>query len=164
MTKIHINIGSNIDKKNQIKLALTNLAKHFDNLVLSSIYETEPVGFKGDNFYNLGVDAITNLNITAIHNILHGVEISQGRNKNLLNTLSRTIDLDLVLYGQEINKKYNIPRDDILKYSFVLAPLAELMPSAIHPEVKITYNKLWQKLHSNTKINKYNISLLKVKV
>ncbi len=154
MAIIHINIGSNIDKKNQINLALTNLAKHFDSLVLSSIYETESVGFKGDNFYNLGVNTTTELDIKTIYDILHNIELSQGRKHSKEKFCARNIDLDLVLYGQEINKKYNIPRNDILKYSFVLAPLVELMPNAIHPVAKITYNKLWQKLHLYTKINK----------
>ncbi len=49
----YISIGSNIDKESHIPSSLKALEKALGKLVLSSIYETEPVGFVGDSFYNL---------------------------------------------------------------------------------------------------------------
>jgi len=61
---------------------------------------------------------------------LHDIENSLGRDRSLPKFSSRMIDLDLVLYGGIIDETLNVPRKDILKYAFVLAPLAELNPEA----------------------------------
>ena len=75
---------------------------------------------------------------------------------------SRIIDLDLVLYNDVIDKDLKVPRKDILKYSFVLAPLAELNPEDIHPQKGISYSNLWKEFQSTKDfdLNQYNINKL----
>jgi 2-amino-4-hydroxy-6-hydroxymethyldihydropteridine diphosphokinase len=67
-----------------------------------------------------------------------------------------------VLYDDDINDKLNIPRRDILKYAFVLAPLAELNPNDIHPQERISYLALWKGFQSTKEfdLNQYNIDKL----
>ena len=98
----------------------------------------------------------------SIANILHQIEDSLGRNRELPKFSSRIIDLDLVLYDDLIDEKLNIPRKDILKYAFVLAPLFELNPEGIHPEKKVLYSSLWKDFQSNQDfvLHKYNIDKL----
>ena len=75
---------------------------------------------------------------------------------------SRIIDLDLVIYDDIIDEKFNIPRKDIFRYAFVLAPLLELNPDGIHPEKGVSYLELWENFESNKvfELNKYNIDKL----
>tara|TARA_B110000908_G_scaffold39232_1_gene47369 strand:- start:527 stop:1021 length:495 start_codon:yes stop_codon:yes gene_type:complete len=159
---LHLNIGSNQDKRKNIRLALASLESNFTKITTSSLYESPSEGFSGSNFYNIGVNVETDKTINDVVNILHDIENSLGRDRNLPKFSSRIIDLDLVLYDDDINDKLNIPRRDILKYAFVLAPLAELNPNDIHPQEGISYLALWKVFQSTKEfdLNQYNIDKL----
>jgi 2-amino-4-hydroxy-6-hydroxymethyldihydropteridine diphosphokinase len=159
---LHLNIGSNQDKRKNIRLALDSLESNFTKITTSSLYESPSEGFSGSNFYNIGVNVETDKHINDVVNILHDIENSLGRDRNLPKFSSRIIDLDLVLYDDDINDKLNIPRRDILKYAFVLAPLAELNPNDIHPQERISYLDLWKGFQSSKEfdLNQYNIDKL----
>jgi 2-amino-4-hydroxy-6-hydroxymethyldihydropteridine diphosphokinase len=159
---LHLNIGSNQDKRKNIRLALASLESNFTKITTSSLYESPSEGFIGGNFYNIGVNVETDKTINDVVNILHDIENSLGRDRNLPKFSSRIIDLDLVLYDDDINDKLNIPRRDILKYAFVLAPLAELNPNGIHPHERISYLDLWKEFQSSKEfdLNQYNIDKL----
>jgi 2-amino-4-hydroxy-6-hydroxymethyldihydropteridine diphosphokinase len=159
---LHLNIGSNQDKRKNIRLALASLESNFTKITTSSLYESPSEGFSGSNFYNIGVYVETDKTINDVVNILHDIENSLGRDRNLPKFSSRIIDLDLVLYDDDINDKLNIPRRDILKYAFVLAPLAELNPNDIHPQERISYLALWKVFQSTKEfdLNQYNIDKL----
>ena len=162
MSLLHINIGSNQDRRKNICLALNSLESIFTEITISSLFESPSEGFIGSNFYNIGVNVETDKNINDVVNILHDIENSLGRDRNLPKFSSRIIDLDLVLYDDEINDKLNIPRRDILKYAFVLSPLAELNPDDIHPQERISYLDLWKEFQSSKEfdLNQYNIDKL----
>ena len=162
MSLLHLNIGSNQDRRKNIRLALDSLEPHFTKITTSSLYESPSEGFIGGNFYNIGVNVETDKNINDVVSILHDIENSLGRDRNLPKFSSRIIDLDLVLYDDVINDKLNIPRRDILKYAFVLAPLAELNPNDIHPQERISYLDLWKVFQSSKEfdLNQYNIDKL----
>jgi 2-amino-4-hydroxy-6-hydroxymethyldihydropteridine diphosphokinase len=162
MSSLHLNIGSNQDKRKNIRLALDSLEPHFTKITTSSLYDSPSEGFIGGNFYNIGVNVETDKNINEVVNILHGIENSLGRDRNLPKFSSRIIDLDLVLYDDDIDDKLNIPRRDILKYAFVLAPLAELNPNDIHPQERVSYLALWKGFQSSKEfeLNQYNIDKL----
>ena len=162
MSLLHLNIGSNQDRRKNIRLALNSLESNFTKITISSLFESPSEGFIGSKFYNIGVNVETDKNINAVVNILHDIENSLGRDRNLPKFSSRIIDLDLVLYDDEINDKLNIPRRDILKYAFVLAPLAELNSDGIHPQERISYLDLWKEFQSSKEfdLNQYNIDKL----
>ena len=162
MSQLHLNIGSNQDRRKNIRLALGSLESNFTEITISSLFESPSEGFIGSNFYNIGVNVETDKNINDVVNILHSIENSLGRDRNLPKFSSRIIDLDLVLYDDEINDKLNIPRRDILKYAFVLSPLAELNPDDIHPQERISYLDLWKEFQSSKEfdLNQYNIDKL----
>ncbi len=72
---------------------------------------------------------------------------------------ARTLDLDLVLYGDLIlsEGRLQIPRDEITRYAFVLEPLAEVSPDLRHPETNIRYAELWENFDkSNLRQQKTN--------
>lgn len=143
----YISIGSNIDRDTKISSSLRALKKYFGDLIVSSIYETEPVGFSGDPFYNLVVGFQSDLEARAIGKLLKQIEKDNGRTPNSKKFAARTLDLDLLLYGNLIitDGRLNIPRDEITRYAFVLEPLAEIAPSLEHPVTHETYADLWEK-------------------
>ena len=140
-----ISIGSNIDKEIHVPSSLNALKKHFSNIISSSLYETEAVGFEGDDFHNLIVQFDSSLEAKAVAKILRQIELDHGRTRDSRKYAARTLDLDLILYGNLIisDGRLQIPRDEIERYAFVLEPLAEIAPDFLHPVSHKNYAQLW---------------------
>ncbi len=162
MSLLHLNIGSNQDRRKNIRLALNQLENFFEKITVSSLFESPSEGFEGKNFYNVGVNVETHKKASEVLDILHQIEDSLGRNRAMPKFSSRIIDLDLVLYDDMIDQSINVPRKDILRYAFVLAPLLELNPDGIHPEKGVSFLKLWKDFESVNvfDLQKYNIDQL----
>ncbi len=145
MTTGYISIGSNIDKETNIPASLDALKILFGAIESSSLYETEAVGFSGENFYNLIVRFESELPAEDIASRLRQIELAHGRTRNCQKFSARTLDLDLVLYGHQIiaSDTLKIPRDEIEKYAFVLEPLAEIAGDQLHPVSGISFQQLW---------------------
>ncbi len=160
MAKIHINIGSNQNREANIAGAIDFLKLNFSDIKISNIFESPAEGFKGDDFYNVGINATTQLSIKDVNAVLKNIEKTFGRDRSQPKFSSRIIDLDLVIYDDVINQALNLPRDDILLYSFVLAPLAQLNGGDIHPLKNQTYQQLWQSFQTNNQfeLSQYNIN------
>ncbi|MCF7964952.1 2-amino-4-hydroxy-6-hydroxymethyldihydropteridine diphosphokinase [Methylobacter sp. Wu8] len=146
MTRGYISIGSNINKDVHIPASLRALEQAFGKLTVSSIYESEAVGFTGDVFYNLVVGFDSDLEVKAVAKQLRQIELDNGRTPDSRKFAARTLDLDLILYGELIvnDGRLQIPRDEIEHYAFVLEPLAEIAPALKHPVNHISYAELWQ--------------------
>jgi 2-amino-4-hydroxy-6-hydroxymethyldihydropteridine diphosphokinase len=147
MPRVFISIGSNIDRVAHIRGAVQALNALYGPLTLSRVYETETVGFKGDRFYNLVAAFDTEAPIEDIHRELARLEVEHGRTREGLPKFSpRTLDLDILLYGNLVrhDASFDIPRDEITRYAFVLGPLAEVAPDLRHLETGATYREMWQ--------------------
>jgi 2-amino-4-hydroxy-6-hydroxymethyldihydropteridine diphosphokinase len=83
MNFLHLNIGSNKNRRINIRLALNKLKSNFTDITVSSIFESPAEGFVGSNFYNVGVNAKTKNNINEVVGILHDIENSLGRDRSL---------------------------------------------------------------------------------
>lgn len=142
----YISIGSNIDKEAHIPCCLNTLKKLFGPLVISSIYESEAVGFVGGVFHNLVVGFDSDLGAKQVAQILRQIELEHGRSRQSQKFSSRTLDLDLILYGDDILQEDGLilPRPEIEEYAFVLEPLAEIASSLKHPVSGKTYAQIWQ--------------------
>jgi 2-amino-4-hydroxy-6-hydroxymethyldihydropteridine diphosphokinase len=147
MSKGYISIGSNIDKDKNILASLEALEHQFGELTISSIYESEPVGFTGDTFYNLIVGFNSELTVKEVAKQLRQIELDNGRTRDSQKFSARTLDLDLILYDDLIlnDGRLQIPRDEIERYAFVLEPLAEIAPTLKHPVSHLSYAELWEK-------------------
>jgi 2-amino-4-hydroxy-6-hydroxymethyldihydropteridine diphosphokinase len=147
VTRGYISIGSNINKDEHIPASLRALKQAFGELTVSSIYESEPVGFTGDVFYNLVVGFDSDLEVKAVAKQLRQIELDNGRTPDSRKFAARTLDLDLILYGDLIvnDGRLRIPRDEIEHYAFVLEPLAEIAPTLKHPISHLSYAELWDR-------------------
>ena len=145
MAQIFISIGSNINKEHYIKAALAILPTHFDNVIYSSIFESESVGFEGNNFYNLVAAATTDLPLEEVCTLLKQIEREHGRTPADKKFSPRTLDLDLLFFDDVIcNSPAQLPRDEITKNAFVLWPLAEVAGEFSHPVENKSVAQLWQ--------------------
>jgi 2-amino-4-hydroxy-6-hydroxymethyldihydropteridine diphosphokinase len=146
MAKVYISLGSNIDREAHTRAGIDALRQKYGSLLLSSVYESEAVGFEGDSFYNMVIALETSEDVFTVAGALKAIEENNGRDRSSPKFSSRTLDLDLLLYDELILDKQGlqIPRDEILQRAFVLLPLFELAPDLLHPEVGTSYRDLWQ--------------------
>lgn len=145
MARVYVSIGSNIGREQNIRAGVVGLKERFGELVLSSVYESEAVGFDGDSFYNLVAGFDTALSPQQVAAELRDIEEAHGRVRNGPRFSSRTLDIDLLLYDDLVlhEGRLEIPRDEITKNAFVLWPLAEIAPQLKHPQQGVTYGELW---------------------
>ena len=152
MPRIFISIGSNIDPEANIPDCIRILEEQFGELTLSPVYESKPVGFEGENFYNMVVGFDTELAPEDLVDCLHAIERSFDRARDGGSFSPRTMDLDLLLYDDLILKgdKVSVPRDEIIKYAFVLRPLADIVGSYTHPVIGRRYSDLWRDFNKDS--------------
>ena len=145
---IYVGIGSNCEREAMLLAAYQCLKNYFTDICLSPVYRSKAVGFVGNDFYNAVIGFSTNKSLPKVNKILQQIQFD-------LDPVARThsdeyckIDLDLLLYGDitVTTAEYVLPRSDIMKYAFVLKPLADIAPASKHPQLAKTYKTLWDEL------------------
>ena len=111
------------------------------------MFKSEAVGFKGPYFLNLAATYQSDLGIEDVLSELHRIEDRLGRERSKDEMSSRTIDLDLLLYGDGIfyDDGFDVPRKEILDSAHVLKPLSDILPHMVHPVTGETLGTLWDK-------------------
>lgn len=144
--RVYVGVGSNIRPEWHVPRALVLLREEFGEIRASSTYECPSIGFEGEVFHNLVVSFETGLLVGDLVARLRGIENACGRLRGASASPSRTLDLDLLLYGQaeSTGDGVELPRADVLSRAFVLAPLAELAPTLEHPVARRTFAELWR--------------------
>ena len=145
MATVYLSLGSNIDKERYITAALDALDGLFGSLVVSSVYESEAVGFEGENFFNLVVGLETQFSVAELNALMRDIEHQNDRSREGPKFSSRTLDIDILLYDDLVGEIDGIvlPRDEVHKNAFVLLPLKEVAPDLIHPGLNKTMAQLW---------------------
>ena len=145
-TEVFLSLGSNIDPEKNLKYACRELKKAFGNIQISSVYRNKPIGFEGNDFLNMVVKVKSTFNPNEMLDFIRGLEAATGRDIGIGAFDSRTLDIDMLLFGSLVHpeKSFKIPRNDIELYSFVLCPLAEIEPDGIHPITGKTFKDLWE--------------------
>lgn len=151
MALVYLSLGSNVDRERYILAALDALADQFGELSVSSVYESESVGFKGSPFFNLVVKIETSMSVGDLSRALKQIEDQNGRKRGGPRFCSRTLDIDILTYDDCVGDVDGIqlPRDEVDKNAFVLWPLAELAPDELHPLRQLPYAVLWQNYTAN---------------
>ena len=134
MSLITISLGSNIEPQLNLEKAILQIAKFATLEKTSKIYKSKSVGFEGNDFLNQVILCEVKVDLEETYCKLKKIEKEMGRVKNVNKFSDRLIDLDLLTFNDEISEgKITLPHNDILKYSFVLVPFAEIYPEFIHP-------------------------------
>jgi len=146
MPWVWVSIGSNQERERSIRGAVAALRARYGPLELSRVYESEAVGFAGLPFLNLVAGFATDEPVGRINATLRAIEDALGRVRGPEKFAPRTLDLDLLTYGDRTGTidGYRLPRDEIRRYAFVLGPLAQLAPDERYPPTGATYRELWE--------------------
>lgn len=147
---IFLGLGTNLgDREKNLSMAVERIGEEIGKVIkCSSVYETEPWGFKSDDrFLNMVVKVGSSLRPSGLLGRILMIEAQLGRLRSGKGYKSRTIDIDILLYGSEVIKKeeLEIPHPRIPVRKFVLEPLCELDPDMIHPVLKVTFTELLAK-------------------
>ena len=124
--KYFLSLGSNINAEKNLEFALEELKKILSNVQSSSIHQTKAEGFEGDDFLNSVVCGNSELDFNNLNKKLKLIEDNAGRNRNAPKFSARTLDIDIVLQIDD-DDDILFESDEIQKYSFVSAPLKELI-------------------------------------
>ncbi len=145
MTVAYVSIGSNLDPAQMVPLAIAALRREFGQLTCSPVYSSAAVGFDGGDFLNLVCGFNTDFSPQEVNRVLHRIEDEHGRRREQPRFSDRSLDLDLLLHGDRCIDEdgLTLPRDEILRYAFVLRPLADLVPDLRHPVLGTRFADLW---------------------
>ena len=150
MPEVYVGLGSNIDAEHHVREGVARLESIFGDLKVSPVYRNAPVGFGGDDFLNLVVSFITSTKAQDITHQLRSIEEQCGRQRNQAKFGPRTLDLDLLLYGELVMDEpgVQVPRTEILEEAYVLKPLADIAPDTVHPVTGKTLESHWKDFES----------------
>ena len=144
MPEIFVGLGSNVDPVTNLRWVLRELRAHFGPLGHSSVYRSPALGFEGPDFLNMVVGFESESGVDAVESTLSALENARGRDR-VRRGGSRSLDLDLLTFGRRVDTANRLPREDILLYPFVLAPLAELAPALRHPVTGERIAEIWRR-------------------
>jgi 2-amino-4-hydroxy-6-hydroxymethyldihydropteridine diphosphokinase len=150
MERVFVGVGSNIDPEHNVVGALKLLGGKVTIVAVSTFYRTEPIGSPPE-YVNGVVEVRTEIEPSELkHEVLRSVEQSFGRVRNAEKNSPRTIDLDLLLYGQRVveQEALRLPDPDITERPFLFLPLFELAPELLLPGLEIKISDL-AKSYSN---------------
>ena len=140
-----LGMGSNVDAEFHIRAGISELQEKFENVSFSPAYSSTSVGFDGDDFINLVARVETVIPPLELRQYLRDLEDRYGRKRDVPKYSDRTLDIDILLYGDLVllSPKLELPRAEILKFSHVLKPLADLEPELVHPTERRTMADIW---------------------
>ena len=136
MKTVYLGLGSNLgDREKNLGRALERLAEKVTVERVSSLYETEPVGYREQSlFLNAVCQCRTHLTAGELFDFVKGIEGDMGREPSFPNG-PRLIDIDILFYGDADMEgpELVIPHPRLAQRAFVLIPLAEIAPDLVHP-------------------------------
>ncbi len=136
--RAYVGVGSNLgDRWANLATAASVLRRSPRVAVLraSRVYDTAPVGPPQPRYLNAVLELETELRPRALHAVLQMAENAAGRRRSGVRWSARTLDLDLLLFGDEVipDRRLRVPHPELTVRRFVLVPLAELCPSLVVP-------------------------------
>jgi 2-amino-4-hydroxy-6-hydroxymethyldihydropteridine diphosphokinase len=146
VTAVLVAAGSNVEPVANLRRALDALSDSYPGLRCSRAYRNPAVGFEGEDFVNLVVAFETADGVDRVIEHLHEAESRCGRPRHAPKWAPRTMDLDILLYGETVCDRPGLvlPRPDLVRRAYMLGPAAEVAPGLVHPTLGVTLAELWQ--------------------
>jgi len=140
-----LGLGSNVNAENHIRAGISELEQKFESVSFSPVYSSTSVGFDGDDFINLVARVETDMQPVELRQYLRDMEDNYDRKRDVPKFSDRSLDIDIMLYDDLVllSPVLELPRAEILKFSHVLKPLADLDPDLIHPTQLRTMADIW---------------------
>jgi 2-amino-4-hydroxy-6-hydroxymethyldihydropteridine diphosphokinase len=152
MPQVFVAAGSNVDPAENMLLATCELKRTFADIRFSPWYQNEAAGFEGSDFINLVATFTTELSVDELLLVLRGIETLCGRPREAPRWAPRSMDLDVLLYGDLVCKRpgLTLPRPDLLVRAYMLGPLFDLAPELRHPTAGVTIRELWRRFDQSS--------------
>lgn len=146
MPQVYVAAGSNVEPERHLERAVAHLERAFGPLQVSPWYRNAAAGFDGADFINFVVGFETQLPVHEVRARLQQIEQVCGRAREAPKWAPRTMDLDILLYGDQVCAEPGLilPRPDLLRRAYMLGPLADLAPERLHPSAHVTIGTLWR--------------------
>lgn len=141
-----LGLGSNLDAEQNMRLATRELRKRFGTIAFSPVYRSKALGFDGADFLNAVARIETELAPRALVTEVEHIHDLAGRRRRSGKFVSRTLDIDVLLYDELVLNEPHLvlPRRDVLEFSFVLKPLADIAPDLRHQVTGRSIGEHWQ--------------------
>jgi 2-amino-4-hydroxy-6-hydroxymethyldihydropteridine diphosphokinase len=145
MALAYVSGGSNLDAGLHLREAARQLRASFPGTRFSRVYRNRAIGFDGPDFLNFVAELPVSGEPGALKAELERIEGLCGRPRYAPKWAPRTMDLDILLFGQLVLDLPGlvVPRPQLLNWAFMLGPLAELAPDTPHPVAGRTIGALW---------------------
>ena len=157
--KVYLGLGANLDDRQGNLLRAVELLSQWGQIEeLSSLYETEPVGYLDQPpFLNAACQLMTTLTAEELLAVAKNIEATLGRIQSFRNA-PRPIDIDILFYGEQVinSPQLTIPHPRLEERAFVLVPLAEIAPDLVHPVNGLTVQEMVQRLGSLKGVTKWS--------
>ena len=146
----YVSGGSNLDAESHLPQAAHELKALYPGARFSRCYRNKSVGFDGPDFINFVVELPVVGQAIALREQLQRIEKLCGRPDAAPRWAPRAMDLDLLLFGNQVIDEpgLKVPRPDLIRWAFMLGPLAELAPDLMHPVEQKTMGELWRQFDS----------------
>ena len=159
MAAVYLCLGANLgEREKNLAQALTLLSQKVKLEKVSSIYESEPIGYKEQPFFlNLACQIGTDLTPEELLHLAKTIEGKMGRVHSFRNA-PRPIDIDIILYDDQIIDTHDltIPHPRMIERAFVLVPLAEIAPAVVHPEAGRSIAELAASVAKNSIVKEWH--------
>lgn len=159
MEKIYLLLGGNLGNRQKIfSETRIHLAQQIGTITeQSSIYETEPWGFDSPfSFWNQVIGINVSMTALEILPIIQNIERIIGRERSSIQYSSRSIDIDILFYGQQIINLPNlvVPHPRLQERKFALVPLNEITTELVHPVLLKNIGQILAECNDQLKVSK----------
>src|SRR5690606_27723284 len=149
---VFVGAGSNIEPEHHLRHAVFALEERFGRMQQSDVYRSPAFGFRGAPFLNMVFAFAVDRPADDVERELYDIEYEGGRVLRAERFSSRKLDLDLLLLGATVDPGRRLPREDVRRYPFVLAPLTEIAPTLRHPLTGRTLEDEWRRMRERGQI------------
>lgn len=154
MPAVYVGLGSNDRPAERLRAALLRLGALDAALRVSSVYRSAALGVTAPDYWNAVVELSTDVGVDGLVAVLAEMERAGGRTRPPREAGICELDLDLLLYGPRVDALRRLPRTDVLRAPFVLAPLAELAPRLRHPVTGARLGDVWDERRGSADIER----------